>query len=978
MFLRVKKYEGSVGNGVEMEKKLYSVLIACMFSLLLFAVNSAVGQNPRRMLPFGAGGPQQRLASLRSPSVVETSERRILSSIHRRTNPETIAAKTAPAAPGDLDPTFGTAGKAFTSFGRPDRFGDAAAVQDDGKIVTAGTSRGIVSMDFALMRFNTDGSIDTTFGVGGKVVTDFGDTSEIVTAIAIQTDGKIVAVGTRSNYSFAMARYNIDGTLDTTFDGDGKVTNSLELGSAVVIAPDGKIITVGGAYASSVARFNADGSLDTTFEGDGIAGIPSGGYSNLYFFAKAVAVQADGKVVAAGFTSDYSVTPSRVYFTLFRFNANGSVDTTFDGDGRATAFYNDRQSLAYAVAIQPDGKIVTVGEYLDRTLYFAAARHNADGTLDTTFGFQGTTTFGFSGSGDRAEAVAIQPDGKIVMAGIGYNVSFAMARLNPNGTLDTTFDGDGLLFTPFSAYSGISSIATIADGRIVAVGNGFGNENSINLNVARYNANGSLDTTFDGDGKLLFETGVYTYDQAAAVAIQPDGKIVSAGGSEGRGALTRHNPDGSLDTTFDGDGRALMSDYGYLTAVTIQTDGKIVAAGYTYENGLGRFLLTGLNPDGSPDTTFDGDGRSVAAFPDFGSAYAYDAVIQPDGKIVVAGFVNRQSSQAYTFALARFNADGSLDNSFNADGRLTTDFDDDRSIANAVSIQTDGKIVAAGCALVADSAIRFALARYNTDGSLDASFDSDGKVTTNGLACANDMIIQTDGKILAAGNAPSNNGNGGTHLALARYNPNGSLDTTFDGDGLLTTAFDDHDSSASAVAIQPDGKIIAGGSKYYYDYYEGYNYDETAAFARYNGDGSLDTGFGAGGQMSNFLGVEGNLADFAMQSDGKIVAAGVGWIGDSDFLLTRYMTGTSSPSVRVSGRVTTSDGRGLRNATVSITDSTGVRRTATTSSFGLYAFLNVSAGGTYVIGVSSKRYRFASRNMTVNSNLADVDFVGLE
>ena len=949
-----------------------------MFLLLLFAVNSTLGQNLPGHLPFGVNGPQQRLASLGSPSVIEMSERQILSSIHRRTNPETNAAKTAPAAPGDLDPTFGTGGKVFTSFGRPDRFGDAAAVQADGKIVTAGTSRSILSMDFALTRFNPDGSIDTTFGVGGKVETDFGDTSEIVTAIAIQSDGKIVAVGLRSNNRFAMARYNGDGTLDTTFDVDGKVTNSLELGSAVVIAPDGKIITVGGAFSPSVARFNADGSLDTTFEGDGIVGIPSGN-SNLYFYARAVAVQTDGKVLTAGFTSDYSVTPSRVYFTLFRFNANGSLDSTFDGDGRATAFYNDRQTIAYAMTIQPDGKIVTVGA--DRGLYFAAARHNPDGSLDTTFGVGGTTIL-LSELYGRARAVAIQPDGKIVIAGRG-SYRFVLARLNSNGTLDPTFDGDGTAVTAFSQESGIRSVATLADGRIIAVGNGYGlyNNNNIDLNIARYNPNGSLDATFDGDGKLLLQTGVNTNDSANAVAIQADGKIVSAGGSNSRGALTRHNPDGSLDTSFDTDGRAVISDNGYLTAVAIQTDGKIVAAGYTYDiGGQGIFLLNRLNFDGSPDTTFDGDGRAAAAFAGFGAAFGYDAVIQSDGKIVVAGYVHRQASQAYTFALARFNADGSLDNSFSLDGRLTTDFDNDRSIANAVSIQTDGKIVAAGCALVADSAIRFALARYNTDGSLDTTFDSDGKVTTNGLNCANDMIIQNDGKILAAGSAPSNNpfSDNPTDLAMARYNTNGSLDTTFDGDGLLTTAFDDHDSSASAVAIQPDGKIIAGGSKYYYDYYEGYNYDETPAFARYNGDGSLDTGFGAGGRMSNFLGVEGYLADFAMQSDGKIVAAGVGWIGDSDFLLTRYLTGTSSPSVRVSGRVTTPDGRGLRNATVSLTDSLGVRQTATTSSFGLFAFPNVSAGGTYVIGVNSKRYRFASRNMTVNSNLADVDFVGLE
>jgi uncharacterized delta-60 repeat protein len=267
-------------------------------------------------------------------------------------------------------------------------------------------------------------------------------------------------------------------------------------------------------------------------------------------------------------------------------------------------------------------------------------------------------------------------------------------------------------------------------------------------------------------------------------------------------------PSGDLDTTFDGDGQLTtgFSAAAEVRSLAIQRDGKIVAAGRVDVSGTRDFALARYYADGSLDTSFDGDGKVTTDF-DAGLDFGYAVATQGEGRIVVAGYADVSGTR--DFALARYNADGSLDTTFDGDGKVTTDFSGSFAQAYAVAIQGDGKIVAAGLAEIAGN-YDFGLARYLTDGSLDFSFDSDGKATTDfgGGDHAGGVAIQGDGRIVAAGStdtfpAPD--------FALARYRTDGSLDPLFSGDGMVTTDFDYQD-RANAIALQADGKIVAVGT----------------------------------------------------------------------------------------------------------------------------------------------------------------------
>ncbi|MGW3624911.1 calcium-binding protein [Streptomyces sp. NPDC000880] len=411
------------------------------------------------------------------------------------------------AAPGDLDPTFGTGGKVTTDFGSGSDFADA--VQADGKIIAAGGSDSSGSRDFALARYNTDGSLDTTFDTDGKVTTDFGSGSDdVALGVAVQADGKIVAAGLSNSggsYDFALARYNTDGSLDTTFDTDGKVTTDFggsgDEAHGVALQTDGRIVAVGqsgsgGVEDFALARYNTDGSLDTTFDTDGKVTTDFG--SGTDDEARGVALQTDGKIVAAGLSNsagDYD-------FALARYNTNGSLDTTFDTDGKVTTDFGTSDDQAYGVALQTDGKIVAAGQSDPGGISdFALARYNTNGSLDTTFDTDGKVTTNFAGSDDGAFGVALQTDGKIVAAGqsgSGGIDDFALARYNTDGSLDTTFDTDGKVTTDFGSGSDDAAfgVALQTDGKIVAAGFSDSSGNS-DFALARYQDGGSAPVGVD-------------------------------------------------------------------------------------------------------------------------------------------------------------------------------------------------------------------------------------------------------------------------------------------------------------------------------------------------------------------------------------------------------------------------------------------------------------------------------------------------
>jgi uncharacterized delta-60 repeat protein len=404
-----------------------------------------------------------------------------------------------------------------------------------------------LSIGLAHAAYETAGALDPTFGLGGKVRTDFAPRADIANGVAIQADGNIVVAGASAGGSkFALARYDHDGSLDTTFSGNGKLTTNftrhLDYANDLAIQSDGKIVAVGESGVGpgsnpkfALARYNPDGTLDTTFGGDGMVTTDFGRHEDL---AHGVAVQVDGKIVAVGTRAADPGLDSR--FALARYNPNGSLDTTFGGDGKITTNFTRRADLVFfGVAIQQDGRIIVAGVAGDCVstcnTRFALARYKVDGSLDATFGGDGKVTTDLTRRPDPAYDVAIQADGRIVVAGdagefVGSNPgTFALARYHPNGTLDTTFSGDGKRRTDMTPFDdGPSRVAVQTDGKIVLAGvSGYGGPNP-EFALLRYRADGRLDASFGGDGRLVTDFTAHI-DYATGLAIQADGKIVASG-----------------------------------------------------------------------------------------------------------------------------------------------------------------------------------------------------------------------------------------------------------------------------------------------------------------------------------------------------------------------------------------------------------------------------------------------------------------
>ena len=404
--------------------------------------------------------------------------------------------------------------------------------------------------------------------------------------------------------------------------------------------------------AACLFSYGQPGSLDPTF---GTAGITTTSFGATSAVSKSMAIQTDGKIVMAGYHFNGSIET----FALARYNTNGSLDNTFDGDGRLTTVVGTSNSRANSIAIQPDGKIVVAGVARNSNNDFALARYNTNGSLDVTFDGDGIVTTAIGTSADEANSIVIQTDGKIVVAGSsfigGSTWDFALARYNTDGSLDITFDGDGKLTTAIGTSDDFAySIVLQTDGKIVVGGNSDIGGN-LDFSLARYNTDGSLDNTFDGDGKLTVSIGFAT--NAAAVVIQTDGKILITGGTGSDFALARYNTNGSLDNSFNGTGIVQTpvgtSNSAAASSIAIQTDGKIVAAGTAFVTGNGRdFALVRYNPNGTLDNTFDGDGKVTTHINgnDFGNATKISGL-----RIYVGGLSNDN-----VFALAAYLNSGAL------------------------------------------------------------------------------------------------------------------------------------------------------------------------------------------------------------------------------------------------------------------------------------------------------------------------------
>lgn len=414
----------------------------------------------------------------------------------------------------DTGTPFGTAGKVRTDFGGND-VANALAIQPDGKIVAAGSK----GRAFALARYTPDGQLDESFGTAGKVVTDFGvpradkcvgACQHGAAAVAIQTDGKIVTTGGKGS-DFALARYLPDGRLDPSFGRGGQVVTDVGArpnrfqadwqrgANALAILPDGKIIVAGaGPGEFALARYTPNGRLDGSFGRGGLVftgfqAFQTGGED----YAEALAVQTDGKIVAAG--------RSFTLFALARYMPNGRLDATFGTRGKALPnVLGDDYDVAEAVAIQGDGKIVAAGSTGPRFPGAIVARLTSRGRFDPSFGGGGIASGALS-HGAGASAVAIARDGTIVTAGYEsylvnpccsgrYVEKLVLSRYAHDGHSDPTFGKRGAVEARFGHNLQVTAVAIVGDGKIVAAGGSGRSRRNRDFLLVRYRRDGSVDS----------------------------------------------------------------------------------------------------------------------------------------------------------------------------------------------------------------------------------------------------------------------------------------------------------------------------------------------------------------------------------------------------------------------------------------------------------------------------------------------------
>jgi uncharacterized delta-60 repeat protein len=813
---------------------------------------------------------------------------------------------------------------------------NAVFVQSDGAVLVGGnfTSYNGTTRNY-LARIGTDGLLDPGFnsGVGP---------SGSVTAIAIQTDGKIIVAGIFTAYNGVarnyIARLNMDGSLDSGFvpgSGVGAV-------KAMALQPDGKIV-IGG---TSIARLNADGGADTAF----IPGSGTGGGQ-----VNAVVLQSDGRIIIGGTFSLYSGMTRK---NLARLNADGTLDPYFSqGSGPA--------SSVNAILVQPDGNIVVVGNFMS---YSGVARNNvfrltSNGLIDANFNIG-------SGLTSQALTLAVGNGGRILLAGnfSSYNTTSLSglvlihsgdadndsvedagdrfpnnpiaaidvdrdglpdAWIHPEGfgclatdavcnglTLDADYDNDG-----FTNLSDNCPIVANTD-QLDRDGDGIGNvcdpdmdndgvvnyadkfpldpaewadidNDGIGDNVDTDNDNdGAIDTVdnclmyanadqadddhdgvgnpcdSDGPGKIdvTFNAGSGPDSSSFVVAVQADGKLLLSGNfttfnTRQKNRIVRLNADGNIDPGFHAGASAGFDNT--VTALYAMADGKIMAGGYfSLYRGVARNRIARLNEDGSLDSGFNpGSGPN---------SYPYVFAGQADGKIIVGGSFTSYAGSARNY-IARLNSDGSLDSTFSPGSGAS-------ALVSGVVVQPDGKVVIAGDFTSYGGVTRKYIARLNQNGSLDTGF-----LYASGFnGSVKSLALQADGKIIASGDFTSYDGI--ARNKIARLNSDGSLDAGFDP-GLGAN------NQIAAIVLQADGRVIAGGS---FTAYAGVTRNR---IARLNADGSLDTGFNPVG------GASANISSLTVQADGRLVLGGVftSYNGTQANYLTRIHTGDA-------------DGDGVENA----------------------------------------------------------------
>lgn len=719
---------------------------------------------------------------------------------------------------GSADRTFDFDGKMVNNLFSREEIAYSVALYPDGRAILAGIAENAQgNFDFALMRITADGLPDNSFGDKGRVFTDFSQDNDHGDVVLLQADEKIIVAGTTTpdgfESDFALARYLPNGTLDSTFGINGKVIQPIGAFSEAVfdafLQPDGKIVVAGNVYDFSfdadyaIARYLPDGTLDYSF---GDKGIVVFDFDAPYDLCTAITLQPDGKIVAAGiYSKDFL---SQV--SALRLLPNGTVDSTFGNNGTVLVPVGDYGVYCTDVQIQPDGKLLLSGmvEDVDYRDFFVL-RLQSNGALDPSFGNAGITITSGSDKDDNSYAMALKPNGGFVLVGKSYapnkTTDLSILQYTAAGALDPFFENGGIVqIDNGSSEENAYMMLVQADGKIVVHASAKpGRWTSIKgqeVGFLRYYPNGTLDSTFNSTGIALrqFSTG---YNFPDGFTVLKNGAYVGAGHINDQAALWKFEATGALSTNFGIGGKVLRppQNGAAYTAVAEQADGRIIAVGRNDYPGGGKDLLQRYFDNGAPDTSLQINNLITNLV---GAEYGQweQIVLTPDQKILLLGLFRTHSGIDRYGVLARFNASGALDTSFAEQGILKTTIDLPMRI-NCFELLPDNSILLGGSS------------NYNQDyavGKLDKNGHWDTSFGNNGLAfwdfgqfnnSVNDLAVQADGRIIIVGrnSMPRNN------LGIMRLNPDGSLDESFVPNGTLSNFWA---GPGTSVEIEPSGSIL--------------------------------------------------------------------------------------------------------------------------------------------------------------------------
>jgi uncharacterized delta-60 repeat protein len=754
------------------------------------------------------------------------------------------------------------------------------------------------------------GQLDPTFGTGGVVTTNIGGPTQVSgrAAVATQPDGKVVAVGTSTDaYAggnrVAVVRYNADGSLDPTFGTGGEVVLTFATATAPVTPS-----TAGGVAVDAAGRIV-------------VAGVATLGNSSAF---------AAARLTPAGLPDPTFGTGGRVVLPGF---GGGSVES----DAPA------------GVALDPAGRIVLAGTtsaVLSGTR-MAAARLNADGSLDPTFGTGGEVAlplFGFDATtADTAFGVAVDPAGRAVLGGAAFGIisgitgtRMAAARLTPDGRLDPTFGAGGVVTLPRfgtapTAENDFARGVTLDPaGRILLAGvahGSFPDGAGDRIAAARLTSAGTLDATFGSGGEVMLPrftpSSLTEDDTAAGVAVDPAGRIVLGGtasslvlsGTQYRFAAARLTPTGSPDPTFGTGGEAVVSTQSVSASAggaTLDGSGRLLVVGTFYPN----LAVVRVSPSGGPDAGWGGGGLVTTVIPGTSTDTAGDVTVtQPDGKVVVVATSQPQGGPVRLEAV-RYDPDGTLDGTFGQGGTAAFEYSSGLYLTpRSVAVDAAGRLVVAGRLdqyAKYDPNPDFGVVRLNPDGSPDTGFGTGGRATVH---FANYQFVNDTGPRVAVGAAGdvvlAANGNidtfpysGAEHFAVAHLTPAGTLDAGFGTGGKAVIDFGTPGAytvdTVSGVAIDAAGRIVVAGTTSADFSYSGARF----AVARLETNGTPDASFGTGGKTTIRFGTYQDIAaGVALDPAGRIVVGGTTYNSFGSALVAARLTtdGSLDPTFGTGG-----------------------------------------------------------------------------